>query len=40
MNDAPLRNCLADAAFAVATMRTWDAVFDRLVADYREALKA
>jgi glycosyltransferase involved in cell wall biosynthesis len=40
VNDAALRRRLADAAVAVATTRTWDAVFDRLVADYREALKA
>ncbi len=40
VNDAPLRRRLSDAAFAVAATRTWDAVFDGLVADYREALKA
>ena len=40
MHDAGLRRRLADAAFAVAETRTWDAVFDRLVADYREVLKA
>jgi glycosyltransferase involved in cell wall biosynthesis len=40
VHDAPLRRRIADAAFAVASTRTWDAVFDRLVADYREALKA
>jgi len=38
--DPALRRRLSDAAFAVAATRTWDAVFDRLVADYREALKA
>lgn len=40
VNDAVLRKRISDAAFAVATTRTWDAVFDRLVGDYREALKA
>ena len=40
VNDAALRRRLADAAFSVAATRTWDAVFDRLVADYREALNA
>jgi glycosyltransferase involved in cell wall biosynthesis len=39
VNDAVLRRRLGDAAFAVAETRTWDAVFDRLVADYREAMK-
>jgi glycosyltransferase involved in cell wall biosynthesis len=36
--DAPLRRRLADAALAVARERTWDAVFDGLVADYRDAI--
>ena len=36
--DASLRRRLAGAAMAVAAGRTWDAVFDRLVADYREAI--
>jgi glycosyltransferase involved in cell wall biosynthesis len=40
VNDAALRRRLADAAFAVAETRTWDAVFDRLIADYREAIEA
>ena len=40
MRDPALRHSLSAAAFAVAATRTWDAVFDRLVADYREALKA
>jgi phosphatidylinositol alpha 1,6-mannosyltransferase len=40
VNDPALRKRISDAAFAVAATRTWDAVFDRLVADYREALKA
>ena len=40
VHDPALRRRLADAAFAVASTRTWDAVFDRLVADYLEALKA
>jgi phosphatidylinositol alpha 1,6-mannosyltransferase len=40
VKDAALRKRISDAAFAVATTRTWDAVFDRLVGDYREALKA
>lgn len=40
VHDCALRGRLADAACAVAATRSWDAVFDRLVADYREALKA
>ena len=40
VHDETLRRRLSDAAFAVASTRTWDSVFDRLVADYREALKA
>jgi phosphatidylinositol alpha 1,6-mannosyltransferase len=40
VNDEALRRRLSATAFAVATTRTWDAVFDRLVADYREALNA
>lgn len=40
VHDETLRRRISDAAFAVARTRTWDAVFDRLVADYREALKA
>jgi glycosyltransferase involved in cell wall biosynthesis len=40
VRDPALRRRIADAAFAVAATRTWDAVFDRLIADYREALKA
>lgn len=36
--DPALRGRLAGAALAVARDRTWDAVFDRLVADYREAI--
>jgi glycosyltransferase involved in cell wall biosynthesis len=40
VHDPALRRRLADAAFAAAETRTWDAVFDRLVADYREVLKA
>ncbi|MFI5245113.1 MAG: glycosyltransferase family 4 protein [Gemmatimonadales bacterium] len=40
VQDPALRCTLAQAAFAVAATRTWDAVFDRLVADYRDALKA
>ncbi len=36
--DLPLRRQLAAAALEVAQARTWDAVFDGLVADYREAL--
>ncbi len=39
-NDPALRKRLSDAAFALATTRTWDAVFDGLVSDYRDALKA
>jgi phosphatidylinositol alpha 1,6-mannosyltransferase len=38
VDDAVLRRRLADAALAVARERTWDAVFDRLVADYRDAI--
>jgi phosphatidylinositol alpha 1,6-mannosyltransferase len=38
--DPLLRRRLAAAALAEAGTRTWDAVFDRLVADYREALSA
>jgi len=38
VSDATLRRQLAGAALAVARERTWDAVFDRLVADYREAI--
>ena len=40
VKDPALRRKLADAAFAVAETRTWDSVFDRLVADYRDALNA
>jgi glycosyltransferase involved in cell wall biosynthesis len=40
VDDPVLRARIAGAAFAVASTRTWDAVFDGLVADYREALKA
>ncbi len=40
VHDPALRLRLADAAFAVAETRTWDAVFDRLVGDYLEVLKA
>jgi phosphatidylinositol alpha 1,6-mannosyltransferase len=40
VDDPALRARIADAAFAGAATRTWDAVFDGLVADYREALKA
>lgn len=40
VRDPALRRRISDAAFAVAATRTWDAVFDRLVADYLEALKA
>jgi glycosyltransferase involved in cell wall biosynthesis len=40
VNDPALRKKISDAAFAVATTRTWDAVFDRLVGDYRDALNA
>ena len=40
VNDAVLRRRLADAAFAVAETRTWDSVFDRLIAEYREAFQA
>jgi len=40
VHDPALRRRLADAAFAAAETRTWDAVFDRLLADYREVLKA
>ncbi|HVT40491.1 MAG TPA: glycosyltransferase family 1 protein [Gemmatimonadaceae bacterium] len=36
--DVSLRQRLADAALSVALTRTWDAVFDRLVADYRDAV--
>ncbi len=39
VHDCALRGRLADAAVAAATTRSWDAVFDRLVADYREVLK-
>jgi hypothetical protein len=35
-----VRRRLGDAAFAVAETRTWDSVFDRLVADYREAVES
>ncbi len=35
--DAPLRRAIASAALEEAAGRTWDAVFDRLIADYREA---
>jgi glycosyltransferase involved in cell wall biosynthesis len=38
--DAALRGRLADAALAAARTRTWDAVFDRLIADYRDAVTA
>jgi glycosyltransferase involved in cell wall biosynthesis len=40
INDPALRARLSGAAFRVAATRTWDAVFDRLVADYRDALKS
>jgi glycosyltransferase involved in cell wall biosynthesis len=40
VHDEPLRRRVAGAAFAAAGGRTWDAVFDRLVADYRDALTA
>jgi len=36
--DEPLRLRLAAAALAEARRRTWDAVFDGLVADYRDVL--
>jgi glycosyltransferase involved in cell wall biosynthesis len=36
VHDEPLRRRLSGEAFAVASTRTWDAVFDQLVADYRE----
>ena len=38
VSDPSLRRRLAGAALAVASSRTWDSVFDRLVADYREAI--
>ncbi|MFI5311357.1 MAG: glycosyltransferase family 4 protein [Gemmatimonadales bacterium] len=40
VNDAALRGRLASAALAEARARTWDAVFDQLVADYRTVLDA
>lgn len=40
VHDRALRRTLADAAAASAATRSWDAVFDRLVADYREVLNA
>jgi len=40
MNDAALRGRLAAAALAVAQTRTWDSIFDRLIADYFEVLPA
>ena len=38
--DPALRARVSGTAFAVAATRTWDAVFDRLVGDYRDALKS
>jgi glycosyltransferase involved in cell wall biosynthesis len=38
ISDAALRKRLANAALAEARGRSWDAVFDRLVADYRQVL--
>jgi glycosyltransferase involved in cell wall biosynthesis len=38
VNDPSLRYRLADAALTVARARTWDAVFDRLIADYQDAV--
>ena len=38
VSDPSLRRRLAGAALAVASSRTWDSVFDRLVADYCEAI--
>ncbi|HLA89301.1 MAG TPA: glycosyltransferase family 1 protein [Gemmatimonadaceae bacterium] len=38
--DAALRRRLAAAALAAARARTWDAVFDALIADYRDVLRA
>ena len=40
LQDAALRARVSSAAFAVAETRTWDAVFDRLIADYLEALNS
>ena len=40
LHDAALRARLSAAAFDAAAKRTWSAVFDRLVADYRDALKS
>ena len=38
VRDPALRQRLAGAALAVARERTWDAVFDQLVLDYRDAV--
>ena len=38
LEDRALRERLSAAALAVARTRTWDAVFDRLVNDYREVV--
>lgn len=40
VRDRALRERMSAAAFSVAATRTWDAVFDRLVGDYRDALNA
>lgn len=40
VRDPALRARVSTAAFDVAATRTWDAVFDRLVGDYRDALKS
>lgn len=37
LSDAPLRQRLSAAALAVARTRSWDAVFDQLLADYNDA---
>jgi glycosyltransferase involved in cell wall biosynthesis len=38
VNDASLRKRLAGAALTVARAKSWDSVFDRLMADYRDAV--
>jgi glycosyltransferase involved in cell wall biosynthesis len=40
LHDAGLRRRLADGALATARSRDWCAVYDRLLADYREAVAA
>jgi phosphatidylinositol alpha 1,6-mannosyltransferase len=38
LEDAALRRCLSEGALRTAHERGWDEVYDRLIADYQDAI--